>query len=196
MDNRSDSPDPAVARAPESMEPIGAASPAASLAAAQVAEFSEFYRAFVPRLVSFLLWQGAQLADAAEIAQDTMAQLYRSWGRVEHRQAWTRAVASRSYARRIANIEEPIASPPDEPSPLLPDAAGIHQFVERHEVLRLLALLPVRQRQVMAWTYDGHNPTEIAEQLSMTPAAVRASLLKARRSLVKHLAVSQEVQSR
>jgi FixJ family two-component response regulator len=34
-------------------------------------------------------------------------------------------------------------------------------------VLESLAALPDRQRQVMAWLYDGHSEKEIAEQLGM-----------------------------
>ena len=56
-------------------------------------------------------------------------------------------------------------------------------FEQRHEILRVLERLPLRQRQVMTWTYDGCTPTEIAEALTMTPEAVRSSLKKARTNL-------------
>ncbi|MFF4902852.1 sigma factor-like helix-turn-helix DNA-binding protein [Streptomyces sp. NPDC001068] len=44
---------------------------------------------------------------------------------------------------------------------------------------------PARQRQVLAWTLSEFTPAEIAEQLNMTPEAVRASLKKARRAATK-----------
>lgn len=65
-----------------------------------VAAFSAFYRAEVKALVNFLLWMGAGIADAADIAQETMIEAFRSWPSIRHPRAWTRRVASRQYARR------------------------------------------------------------------------------------------------
>jgi RNA polymerase sigma-70 factor (ECF subfamily) len=154
-------------------------------------DFNAFYQEFVPTLVAFLLWQGAGLHDAADIAQDTMTRAYQYWERIEHPYAWARTVASRAYARRIASIEEehPVDEVP-ETSPLLSDI-DVAAFAERHVVLRVLALLPPRQRQVMAWTYDGYKPAEIAEELKIRPEAVRSNLRKARRALARHLATAE-----
>lgn len=156
-----------------------------------VAAFSTFYREFVPTLVAFLVWQGARLPDASDIVQDTMVKAYHSWERIDNHQAWARRVASRAYARKIASIEEKPASDLADVTPLLPSDVDVAAFEQRHEVLRLLALLPPRQGQVMAWTYDGYNPAEIAGELKMSPEAVRSSLLKARRRLARYLAGGQ-----
>jgi RNA polymerase sigma factor (sigma-70 family) len=158
--------------------------------------FSAFYKAFVPTLVAFLLWQGARLHDATDIAQDTMDQAYQYWERIKNPHAWVRTVASRAYARRIASIE--VENPVDEvpETSLLPSCVDVTAFEERHDVLRLLALLPPRQRQVMAWTYDGFKPAEIAEILQIQPEAVRSSLQKARRTLAPHLAVAKKADPR
>ncbi|MBQ1019857.1 sigma-70 family RNA polymerase sigma factor [Micromonospora sp. D93] len=43
--------------------------------------------------------------------------------------------------------------------------------------------LPQRQRQVLAWSFEGYEPTEIAEHLRMTLEAVRSSLYKGRQKL-------------
>lgn len=167
--------------------------PTAPVDSATVEAFSAFYRAFAPTLVAFLIYQGARPADAAEIVQDTMAKAFQSWERIDHPQAWARRVASRGYARRIASIlEDPVEAPPEQRVPLLRADTDPNTLIERHEVLRLLALLPSRQRQVMAWTFDGYNPTEIAEELGMSADAVRASLFKARRTLALHLAAGKE----
>lgn len=152
-----------------------------------VAAFSDFYRHSVPSLVGFLMWHGADLSEASDIAQETMERAWRDWEHIREPRAWTRVVASREYGRRRASLNE---SPVDVQSgqhPLLSTDVDIEAFSERHEVLRLLAALPLRQRQVLAWTYDGFSPTEIAEQLTMTTDAVRSSLFKARRSLAKLL---------
>jgi len=126
-----------------------------------------------------------------------MAALYRSWPRVEHREAWARTVASRAYARQIARVEEdPVEAVPEQRSPLLHRDSDLDLLVEHDEVLRLLDLLPSRQRQVMAWTFDGHTPAEIAAVLKIEPGAVRASLHKARATLAAHLTSTREGDTR
>jgi RNA polymerase sigma-70 factor (ECF subfamily) len=55
-----------------------------------------------------------------------------------------------------------------------------------------LAALPERQRQVMAWLYDGYSPPEIAEHLGMKPASVRSNIRHARKTLVRVLALGEE----
>ncbi|HXV94828.1 MAG TPA: sigma-70 family RNA polymerase sigma factor [Pseudonocardia sp.] len=156
--------------------------------AAAVAAFTAFYRSSAPRLVGFLVWQGARLPDAAECAQEALTEAFRQWSSIREPHAWCRRVASRLYARRFAAPEEPVADlDATAGRPLLPAGAGVDDLHRRHEVLRLLDLLPARQRQVMAWTYDGATPAEIADALRITPEAVRANLYKARTTLRNHL---------
>jgi DNA-directed RNA polymerase specialized sigma24 family protein len=50
-----------------------------------------------------------------------------------------------------------------------------------------MRLLPPRQRQVLAWTFDGFKPSEIAAELGLKPEVVRANLKKARHAIVAHL---------
>lgn len=57
-------------------------------------------------------------------------------------------------------------------------------FEADHEFLRWLALLDSgKQREVLAWTYDGATPVEIAAELGMNPATVRSTLRNARAAL-------------
>lgn len=149
--------------------------------------FTTFYKQSVPRLVAFLRWQGASVPDAADCVQETMIQAYRRWSTIDQRHAWCRQVASRLYARRLASLEEPIADTETAGSPLLAANTDLESFEQRHHVLPLLEQLPLRQRQIMAWTYDGCTPTEIAKELELTPEAVRSSLKKARTALKKLL---------
>ncbi|SCL23697.1 RNA polymerase sigma-70 factor, ECF subfamily [Micromonospora pallida] len=149
-----------------------------------VAAFSDFYRKEVGRLVAFLVWQGASVADAADVAQETMRRALEQWNTIRSPGPWTRRVASREYARRMAYLVELPADDLADRTPLLrASASEIAAWEARQEELRLLGHLPSRQRQVMAWTLEGYQPAEIAEQLRMTPEAVRSSLLKARRTL-------------
>lgn len=148
-------------------------------------EFAAFYRKTVKELVGFLVLQGAQLVDAADIAQDTLSAAYQRWNTIDHPRAWSYRVASRALVRKLATVEDPADEPP-EPGPLL-RATNIECWEQQQDIVRVLALLPPRQRQVMAWTLYGYTPKEIAEELGIEPTAVRANLMKARRALVTHL---------
>jgi RNA polymerase sigma-70 factor (ECF subfamily) len=160
------------------------------LSRAAVDAYVTFYREFIADLVAFLVWQGARLADAVELAQEAMIEAHRGWSVIKHPRAWTKRVASRKYARLIARTEEPLEHV--NLSLLLPPTLDIPEWEERHEVLRLLKLLPPRQRQVMAWTYDGYSPSEIAAELNISSEAVRTNLTRARRTLAAHLELPEE----
>ncbi|MGW0640200.1 RNA polymerase sigma factor [Nocardia salmonicida] len=69
-------------------------------------EFSAFYRANVAKLVGFLVTQGARTADAADIAQETMIKLWKSWSTIDSPMAWARVVAGRELVRRLGAVEE------------------------------------------------------------------------------------------
>jgi DNA-directed RNA polymerase specialized sigma24 family protein len=141
------------------------------------AEFSAFYRKSVPRLVAFLWWQGASMSDAADCVQEAMAQVYGQWLTLRYPYVWCRQIASRLYAQRLASLEEPVADPGAAGSSLFARDTDWDGFEERrHCVPLLLEQLPARQRQVMAWDYDGSTPTEIAEVLKIPPEAVRDRL--------------------
>jgi RNA polymerase sigma factor (sigma-70 family) len=136
------------------------------------------------------MWQGARLPDAADIAQDTMIKAYERWSEIRQPESWARRVASRELVRRIASVAEDPRDNPPEHSSLLPTLTSVEAWEQRHEVLSLLDRLPPRQRQVMAWSLDGYTPAEIADELEITSEAVRASLMKARRALVKYLGIT------
>ncbi|MEU9047869.1 sigma-70 family RNA polymerase sigma factor [Kitasatospora sp. NPDC048343] len=153
-------------------------------------EFAYFYRTCIRRLVAFLMWQGAPAALAADLAQDTMVKAYERWDRIQSPEAWSRRVASRELVRAFSQVEESIDELALEPTSLLPVPDEAAEWEGQQEVLHLLRDLPARQRQVLAWTLDGYKPTEIAAELGLKAAAVRASLFKAR------LAVSSRMTDR
>lgn len=149
-------------------------------------EFECFYRAEARDLVRFLVWLGAPLADAADVAQDTMIEAYRQWSTIRRPRAWIRTVASRTFLRRLAQVDQPVEDV--DGRPLLSDSCDlITAWLQHQEILRLLALLPPRQRQVMAWIFDGYSPKRIAPELGITPDDVRSNLRLARRALAEHL---------
>lgn len=155
----------------------------------EVAALTAFYRENITALVRFLLSKRIRLVDAAEIAQEAMIEAARKWRTIEFPKAWVWRVAARKAVRMVASVEETPTDDVGTASPLLkvsPDEAA--HWEEKQEVLRLLRKLPPRQAQVMAWRFDGFKPAEIAEQLQMTPEAVRSNLRKARRSLMALMA--------
>jgi DNA-directed RNA polymerase specialized sigma24 family protein len=81
--------------------------------------FTAFYLETIKPLVGFLLLQGARLADATDIAQDTMTAAYGRWRSIEHPRAWAHRVASRALIRKIASVREDSVIETPEPSPLL-----------------------------------------------------------------------------
>ncbi|MFE4778050.1 sigma-70 family RNA polymerase sigma factor [Streptomyces sp. NPDC056713] len=145
-------------------------------------EFAAFYRLHVKRLIAFLINQNASLNDAADIAQATMEKLYQRWNDIEHHKAWVYKVASRELIRKFSDARESPVEEIPESSSLLPDSGGVSEWESQYDALRVLRILPPRQRQIMAWTLSDFTPAEIAEQLGLSSEAVRASLKKARQA--------------
>lgn len=155
------------------------------------AAFEAFYRRFVPRLVGFLICQGAGLQVAADIAQETMIKAWRGWSRIDFPEPWARRTASRALIRHLIDDRETPTGPvPDSTLITNPDVIG--EFESRHVIIPLVRRLPTRQRQVLAWTLAGDTPSEIAGELGLTPEAVRASLKVARRKIAQMLDVEGE----
>jgi RNA polymerase sigma factor (sigma-70 family) len=154
-------------------------------------EFEPFYRATALVLVRFLVLQGARPADAADIAHDTLCSAYARWLTLTHPRAWCFTVASRAWIRHaIHHRPEELTEDPSPPSPLLA-VAPTDAWHIRHDVVTALALLPPRQRQVMAWTLSGYTPAEIATELHLSHSAVRANLRLARHTLTQHLTTGE-----
>jgi RNA polymerase sigma factor (sigma-70 family) len=184
--------DESLAPLPEESPPFGKDAPSGDARSVQV-EFADFYRRFVPKLVGFLVWMGAPLNVAADMSQETMVKAYLRWRKIEYPEQWARKVASRELVRWFSRVdEESVVDIPETASALLPDSDGLADWESKHEILQILKLLPPRQRQVLAWTVDGYSPTEIAGMLDIEPTAVRANLMKARRSVALHITARQE----
>jgi RNA polymerase sigma factor (sigma-70 family) len=144
-------------------------------------EFAAFYRKNFKPLAAFVLMHGASLVEAADIVQDTMIEAYRSWDRIDHHRGWAYRVASKTFGRRRFAAAEDLVAVPPEPAP--PLCGDIENWEQQQDLLTALAVLPPRQQQVMAWTLSGFRPAEIADELGVTPEAVRSSLVKARQAL-------------
>jgi DNA-directed RNA polymerase specialized sigma24 family protein len=163
--------------------------------------FERFYRAELVRLIRFLRSLGANWDAAWDISQESFLKALRCWDNLVDPAKWIRTTAAREYRRaetRRADELPRMLRGGWEPRPQF-DRLSLH--TEETRVLATIASLPARQAEVMALTYDGYKPTEIAEILrdvyprdnGITADAVRASLYQARHKLRRLLAGVKEV---
>jgi RNA polymerase sigma factor (sigma-70 family) len=151
----------------------------------ELAEFSEFYREHVPRLVTFLICQGATLADAADCAQDTLVEaMPPMWETLATPYPWCRTVAYRKLCALWKRGVPPVADPDRAGSPLIAPNGDLDLFEQHQDFLYWLdQLRGDQQRAVLVCTYDGATTEETAELLEMAPTNVRSTLRHARESL-------------
>lgn len=153
------------------------------------AEFAAVYRAQFAALVRHVMFHGAAVDEARDAAQAAFEQALPVWPSIRVPRAWLRTVAVRAFLR---------SSVPETPTDAIPDRAGRFSAAVRVElgeqeraVYAALLALPVKQRQVMAWSFDGFSPAEVAEVLGEDPAAVRQNLHRARQNLKRQLGISE-----
>jgi DNA-directed RNA polymerase specialized sigma24 family protein len=130
-------------------------------------DFEAFFADDHPRLVGFLIRLGYPLGIAEESAAETMFKAHMKWAVIEHPKAWVRKVATREAMNQsIRETEERRQSTESRWRPCKTDDDDSTRSVDAR-LLRdqLLQSLPDRQREVMAWTFDGFEPTEIANAL-------------------------------
>jgi RNA polymerase sigma factor (sigma-70 family) len=150
--------------------------------AARDTEFTLFYYEQMPHLVAFLMVQGARENEAFDAAHEAMIEAYRGWDGINYPGAWVRTVATRAWWRRVEqNRAETVIRDVDERARASADES--EDVENRHVFLAVVQDLPPAQREVMAWTYDGYRPTEIAIAIGKTSATVRSLLRDARKSL-------------
>jgi RNA polymerase sigma factor (sigma-70 family) len=142
-------------------------------------EFATFYRSHVNQLVAFLMVQGFSREAASDAAQEAMVSLFQNWSRVENPRAWVFKVASRTVFKQLTEHRELLVGD-------VPDAAVDDHATDRSdpsEIQTLLAALPPRQRQVMAFVLSGFRANEVATHLHIGEDTVRQHLMHARRTL-------------
>jgi len=162
--------------------------------------FESFYETELPQLIIFLVKQGASWDDAFDVGQECCVKAFERWHKISEPATWIRTTAVREYCRRQARSREEITRALCggwEPRPHF-DKLDVH--AEEAAVYEAIASLPPRQAEVMAWTYDGYQPAEIAKILTglhpheppIAPEAIRASLYQARKTLKTLLGPKKE----
>ncbi|MGP4052758.1 RNA polymerase sigma factor [Streptomyces sp. 2A115] len=133
---------------------------------------------------------GFELQLAKDAAQEAMTMAYRDWSGVREPKAWVRIVgwrvANRQFRRHAdewrLHAENPGAGAPGPGAETDPQRRW-ESKLEEQAVLDALRRLPPRQRQAMAWRFDGFTPAEIADHLGKPAATVRSHLRHARELL-------------
>lgn len=154
------------------------------------AAFALCYEQQLTPVIRFLMRNGAGVHEAADAAQSAFVLAYEAWHTIDHPRAWLRRVAFRQLLRLRPSKEHPYAAVPDLPGGRCPISA-VELGEQEARVFEALGWLPPRQREVMAWTVDGFTPIEIAQELAITPEAVRQSLARARQNLKRALGIAK-----
>jgi RNA polymerase sigma factor (sigma-70 family) len=153
--------------------------------------FVTFYRDEHIRLIRLLRKLGAGWDDAWDISQHTFTEALRYWDGIDAPSAWIRTTAVRAYRKAQIRATEDVVRAFRGGWQPRPHFDKLDLREEEQRVYEAIASLPSRQAEVMALTYDGFDPKEIARILSaaypgedvINPEAVRASLYQARQKL-------------
>jgi len=173
-----------------------------------------------PKLTSFCYRMLGSIVDADDAVQETYIRIWQGWNSFKHqstRKTWVYRIASnvcidklRQAKRRALPVD--ILNPVDsivEPRRTLPESSWIwpapdfaddpeHIVVQKDTLqlcfIALLQILPSRQRAVLILKDVFEWSTrQIAEMLSMTPAAVNSALQRARKTISQARLRSREL---
>lgn len=144
----------------------------------RVAQLDALYRVEYAGMVRLAYTLLASNAEAEEIVQDSLIEVYRRWPEIRKPGAYLRcAVVSRC---RSALQRRRLHSPYALEEPSVPAGAG--------ELWDVLTRLPDEQRTaVVLRYYGGYRASDIAEMLEMPAATVRSHLHRALATLKKEL---------
>ena len=108
--------------------------------------------------------------EARDVAQEAMTRAFVHWRRARrHPEPWVARVTSNLAIDRLRHRGRSL------PEPVLVDADVDHAAVQRLELVRALAELPRRQRQVVVLRYLADLPEKrVAAELGCSPGAVKA----------------------
>jgi len=149
--------------------------------------------------VAYATWLGASQVQAADIAQDVLTDMLKTFDNYTHPYAIARIEVRRAYFRLVFDVrEEPFDRLEGKGDPLIADPHAFEELEQRYRYLPLLPKLAPKQRIAMILTLDGASPTEIAHELGgdVTVEQVRSNLRNARRKLkdlIEHAEREQEV---
>jgi RNA polymerase sigma-70 factor (sigma-E family) len=153
--------------------------------------FEAYVAARAAALVRFAIVLTGDDHRAEDLVQDVLAKAYLRWDRVlraDPPDVYVRRMivnAAHSWWRRPMNRELPVERTADRSDPVGGSAAGIDaRIAERDSMWRAIAVLPARQRAVLALRYyEDLDDDTIARILNCAPATVRTHAMRALHTL-------------
>ncbi|MCZ7373559.1 RNA polymerase sigma factor [Micromonospora sp. WMMC250] len=169
-------------------------SPHADEPVAVAGDYDLFFESAYPSLLRAALFAGATTEEAEDFVGEVMAYLFSQWGTVTNPWAYsTKAVLNR--LRKIKKREKERLDRTTRGGHVTPTGVNdvtLTDWEEKEWVIQHLARLPLHQRAVMAYNFDGLSTDEIAAKLGKNHANVRKLLQLARERLRLELAMEQE----
>jgi RNA polymerase sigma factor (sigma-70 family) len=154
------------------------------------ASFDEVFRDSYREVVRVVAPVVGSVADGEAVVQDAFLKAFVRWrriGRYDRPGAWVRRVALRDAVRHAGRRRR---QPAPERSP---EVALDHSVVTRLDVVRVLDVLPPRQRACVVLHYLAGEPVaEVAEALGCRESTVRVHLHRARATLATALTPDAE----
>jgi len=148
------------------------------------ASFSSLFRHFAPRVKSYMLRLGSDDSQAEELAQETMATVWRKAAQYDPARAaastWIFTIARNLRIDAFRRTKRPELDPEDPA--LVPDAPPQGDAVVEHKqnaarIQVALAELPDEQRQVLHMSFfDEKTHSEIAESLDLPLGTVKSRI--------------------
>jgi RNA polymerase sigma-70 factor (sigma-E family) len=144
-------------------------------------QFSAFFRAESDRLQRFAVLMTGEPDLAAELTQEALARVYRSWGRIEGGDAgpYTRRVIVNLFRselrRRMTRRARPHlhAVPAAVPS----KSKNVDDYVSMTEALKQLS--PIRRATILLRFYEDMTEAQIAEVLDRPLGTVKSDIHRA-----------------
>jgi RNA polymerase sigma factor (sigma-70 family) len=153
------------------------------------AGFEAFYRDNLARIVRACALVTLDVALAEDVAAEAFVRLWSRWGQIrgpDHAGGFVFKTAMRLCGREVRRRGR-------VPAAARGEVDEVQQALDRHEVIRSLAGLPLRQRQaVVLRDWAGFETGEVARMLGMKESTVRVHLARGREHLRRSLRVESE----
>jgi RNA polymerase sigma factor (sigma-70 family) len=154
------------------------------------ASFDEVFRDSYKEVVRVVTPIVGSVGDGEAVVQDAFLKAFVHWrriGRYDRPGAWVRRVALRDAVRHAGRRRR---QPVPQRSPEVPLE---HTVTSRLDIVRVLDVLPPRQRACVVLHYLAGDPvSEVAEALGCRESTVRVHLHRARATLAGALTASAE----
>ncbi|MFI6567081.1 RNA polymerase sigma factor [Streptomyces sp. NPDC050534] len=154
---------------------------------ASQSSFTNFYASEVRLIVLFVYKNGATWDDAWDATQNAFAETFQRWDSIDYPAKYVRATALRNYRAQQQRSSEDVRRATEAEWFYFPSFDQLKLLDEEKDVIDAIAKLPDRQREVMAWSYDGFSISEISDLLRVDAGRVRSNLHLARKRLKEAL---------